>query len=134
MIPLESFDVVFAGEIIEHIYDTDAFLQEVYRVLKYDGDLILTTPNLATLGRRILLLFGKNPLIENSLRRDDSSGHIRYFIIETLLELLSLNGFKVVKVASTVINFTKNGSIKTRMLAKLFPSLGSTIIIKAIKK
>ncbi len=39
------FDYIFAGEMIEHLQDTDFFLQEVSRVLKPDGILILTTPN-----------------------------------------------------------------------------------------
>ncbi len=28
------FDVVFAREVIEHVFDTDHFLDELYRVLK----------------------------------------------------------------------------------------------------
>jgi SAM-dependent methyltransferase len=46
-VPLaDSFaDVFFAGESIEHVENTDAFLDEIYRVLKPDGILILTTPN-----------------------------------------------------------------------------------------
>lgn len=40
-----SVDVFFAGECIEHIENTNAFLDEVYRVLSSDGVLILTTPN-----------------------------------------------------------------------------------------
>lgn len=41
----ESVDVVFAGECIEHIEDTEGFLQEIWRVLKYGGIAIITTPN-----------------------------------------------------------------------------------------
>jgi SAM-dependent methyltransferase len=33
----EFFDVVWAEEVIEHLYDTDYFLNEVYRVLKRGG-------------------------------------------------------------------------------------------------
>ncbi len=41
----EVADVVFAGECIEHIEDTDAFLGEIWRILKPNGIAILTTPN-----------------------------------------------------------------------------------------
>lgn len=46
-IPLESqsVDLFFTGECIEHVENTDAFLDEIYRVLKPGGVLILTTPN-----------------------------------------------------------------------------------------
>lgn len=43
----ESFDVIVAGEFIEHLYDKDVLetLQEFYRLLKPQGKLLLTTPN-----------------------------------------------------------------------------------------
>ena len=41
------FDAVVANEIIEHLYNPDAFLREVKKVLKDDGILILGTPNLS---------------------------------------------------------------------------------------
>ena len=41
----ELVDVFFCGECIEHVEDTDAFLGEVYRVLKPGGLAIFTTPN-----------------------------------------------------------------------------------------
>ncbi len=40
-------DLFFTGECIEHIENTDAFLDEIHRVLKPRGTLILTTPNSA---------------------------------------------------------------------------------------
>ena len=46
-IPLEdeSVDIVFAGECIEHIEDTPAFLGEISRIMKQGGHVIFTTPN-----------------------------------------------------------------------------------------
>jgi len=48
-IPVEagSFDVVVAGEFIEHLfpYDVDKTLSEIFRALKLGGRLLLTTPN-----------------------------------------------------------------------------------------
>lgn len=40
-----SFDVVTALEVIEHVVDYDFFLREIKRVLKKEGTLILSTPN-----------------------------------------------------------------------------------------
>lgn len=39
-----SFEVVVASEIIEHVYDPEAFVKELTRVLKKGGQLIITTP------------------------------------------------------------------------------------------
>ena len=56
-----SFDLVTGCEIIEHLYDTDFFLSEIYRVLNKRGLVILTTPNLVSLPNRIKMLFGLYP-------------------------------------------------------------------------
>jgi methionine biosynthesis protein MetW len=128
----EKFDVVFAGEIIEHIFDTDKFLTNVKGVLHDGGNLIVTTPNLASLGRRIALLFGRNPYIETTCRLDDA-GHIRYFTLKTLTNLLEENSFKVKEFESVVVNLSPWGKPRSEILAKLFPKLGNTLIILAQK-
>jgi methionine biosynthesis protein MetW len=122
-----KFDVVLAGEIIEHVFDTDKFLRNVRSVLKEEGRLILSTPNLASLGRRIFLLFGRNPLIELTARKDDA-GHIRYFTFGSLKKLLEENGFKLISFRSDYVNFDKAGKVRSSLMANLFPTLGSSLI------
>lgn len=132
--PDNYFDIVITGEIIEHVYDTDHFLQEIHRVLKPRGKLLLSTPNLASFGRRLMLLFGINPIIENSPNRSESAGHIRYFIKDTLKELLKSNKFKISVYHSDVVNFTPSGNLKSFTLAKIFPTLGQSIIVLCQKQ
>lgn len=62
--PDGMFDLVFAGEVIEHIFDIDHLFKEFFRVLKPAGTLVLTTPNLAALGRRLLLLLNAIPTLK----------------------------------------------------------------------
>lgn len=128
----ENFDVVFAGEIIEHIFDTDNFLQNIKNVLKDGGYLVITTPNIAALGRRLFLLLGKNPLLEITARVGDA-GHIRYFTRETLKNLLIQNGFNVQKMISGVVNFSATEILSSKLLADFFPSIGNNIIVNAKK-
>lgn len=125
------FDIVLAAEVVEHIFDTDEFLNKVKEKLKKKGELVITTPNLATLGRRLFLLTGKNPLTEIRLTKD-SAGHVRYFVKDTLFSLIESHNFKIVHFSSDLVNFTADGRINSRLLARLFPSLGKTLIIKAI--
>ncbi len=134
-LPFEDsfFDLVAAGEVIEHIFDTDFFLEEIRRVLKPDGKLLLSTPNIASLGRRLMLFFGINPIIELSPNEPDSSGHIRYFTFKTLKRLLEKHNFKVIVSKSDFVNFSKNGRIKSSLLANIFPSLGTSLICLAVK-
>ena len=39
-----SFDLVLASEVIEHLWNPQAFFDEAYRILKQDGWLIIETP------------------------------------------------------------------------------------------
>lgn len=124
------FDAVFAGEIIEHIFDVDAMLSEIRRVIKPTGCFVVTTPNLATLGRRLLLLAGRNPHIEISFT-GAAAGHIRYFIRQTLFDILEKHGFVVDVFRSDVVNFNASGSLCSYKLAHLFPTLGKSLIVRA---
>lgn len=128
------FDLVTAGEIIEHIYDTDFFLEELKRMLIPDGYLLISTPNIASLGRRILLLLGINPIIEISPNEIDSPGHIRYFTFKTMRWLLEKHGFKILMTRSDVLNLTSNGSINSLLIPKLIPTIGQSIICLCQKK
>lgn len=122
------FDFIVAGEIIEHIYDTDFFLEEIHRILKPGGKLIISTPNIASLGRRLFLFIGRNPIIEVSPNEANSSGHIRYFTFDTFEWLLKKHNFKLLKKQSDVVNFSSTGNLKSKMLAKILPQIGQSII------
>lgn len=132
------FDIVYAAELIEHIYDTEFFLQEAKRVLTRKGILILTTSNIASLTSRIRLFFGLYPkYVAPALKHWQPGGHIRAFTKGILELLLERNGFKVEKVASNLVSFlpTKRTSEPwSTLLGKLFPGLGEILIVKARKK
>ncbi len=123
-----TFDVVVAGEIIEHLFDPFTFLAECARVMKKGGRIIVTTPNLASLGRRFLLLVGKNPYIDPWAEPGGIGGHVRYYVPETLRELLRRAGFTVEQVEADIVKFDVSGKRYSTMLAKLFPSLGWELI------
>jgi len=129
----KTFDVVIAAEIIEHVFNLDNFILEIKRVLKTDGSLVLSTPNVASLGRRLLLLLGRNPMIEIGIETE-SAGHIRYFVKESLFRLLAKYGFKISMFDSDVVNFDNSGRNFSRFLARIFHGLGKSLIVKAIKK
>jgi len=127
------FDAAVAGEIIEHIYDTDFFLEEISRVLKHGGKLILSTPNIASLGRRIYLLLGRDPLTEVSPNEAGSVGHIRYFTKKNLAQLLKKHNFNLLEEKSDCVNFSNDGKMQSGVLAKIFPGWGASIIVMAEK-
>ncbi len=56
-----TFDVIYCGEVIEHLFNPDHLLREIYRVLQPGGSAIITTPNLAGWPNRLALLLGYQP-------------------------------------------------------------------------
>jgi SAM-dependent methyltransferase len=101
----ESADVVIMSELIEHLIDTDSALDEVFRVLRPGGSLLLSTPNLAAWYNRGLVAFGVQPIFsEVSLRGvygrpgRQVAGHLHLFTRRALLALLAARGFTGIRV------------------------------------
>lgn len=130
------FDVIVAAEIIEHILDTDFFIDGIKRVLKPNGVLVLSTPNVASFGRSLFLLLRKNPYFEASFGYppEAHAGHIRFFTKGLLLDYLEYKGFEIIKFTSDVVNFTSSGKIASKLLADLIPTLGRSLIVKASQR
>ena len=60
-LPDVSFDVVVAGELLEHLRDPGGLTAEVVRVLRPGGTFVASVPNAYRLKGRILFLFGRPP-------------------------------------------------------------------------
>ena len=133
------FDIVIAAEIIEHLYDTDYFLQEITRVAKDNGYLFLSTPNLASLKNRIRLLAGKYPRHSEYRLGPGLSGHIRNYTVSALKLQIKENNWRIIKITSPnfLCPMTKNIPIFIKKIAMflgdIFYTLGSHIIITAKK-
>jgi 2-polyprenyl-3-methyl-5-hydroxy-6-metoxy-1,4-benzoquinol methylase len=89
-----SFDVVWAGEVIEHVLDTAAWLSEVRRVLRSGGALVLTTPAHGPLTLLHLALSRR----AFAARFAPLGDHVRFYGARTLAELLGEFGFQSIGV------------------------------------
>ena len=141
----ESFEVVVFGEVIEHVPDPDFLLEEIWRVLKPGGKVIVTTPNLASWANRILLLFGIQPLFtETSSRKKmgrrfkilgqgaEVEGHMKIFTRSALEELVVACGFKIEGTWGVPFFFPFPISKFDEFLTR-FPSLSSGLFVLAEK-
>jgi 2-polyprenyl-3-methyl-5-hydroxy-6-metoxy-1,4-benzoquinol methylase len=85
-----TFDVVLAGEIIEHLSCPGAFLDAARRHLTAGGRLVLTTPNAFAVVNFVYRLAGQ-PRVNKQ--------HVCWYDEVTLRQLLQRHDFRVVEVA-----------------------------------
>jgi 2-polyprenyl-3-methyl-5-hydroxy-6-metoxy-1,4-benzoquinol methylase len=89
-----SFDVIWAGEVIEHVADTSTWLSEARRVLRSGGSLVLSTPA----HERLVLL--ATALSRRAFARhfEPRGEHLRFYSRDTLTQLLGDFGFQQISV------------------------------------
>lgn len=114
--PKNYFDVILANQVIEHLVEIDHFLDEIRRVLKPHGYVLLGTENLSSWYNIFPLFLGWQPFstatysklrpIGNplSLHLDDPEtrdfptlGHVKLMSFQALVDLCQLHRFKIEK-------------------------------------
>jgi 2-polyprenyl-3-methyl-5-hydroxy-6-metoxy-1,4-benzoquinol methylase len=135
IIPLadSSAQVVSALEVIEHVVDTDRFLEELQRVMAPSALLILSTPNINMLRNRWRVLFGGYPY---GLEWKTVIHHVRLYNVQKICEHLAEHRFDVLAVRGVHLLPTRlcrwhaTRWISDR-LAEMFPTLCSNMIVVA---
>jgi 2-polyprenyl-3-methyl-5-hydroxy-6-metoxy-1,4-benzoquinol methylase len=157
-IPLKesSVDIVVANHTIEHLYNTDTFVSEIYRILKPGGYAVIGTPNLASWHNAFALVTGRQPysgptvkLPSNDIasgmkqeknkrmslkldgKAEDALGHIVVLTYKTLVRLLRSKGFVIEK--SYGFGYHPLPPFIARFLASADRSHAHYILIKARK-
>lgn len=112
----DSIDVIHSNQVIEHLFDSDMYVAELYRILKMGGYAVISTENASSwcnifasiMGWQIFSLTNfssrkqgiGNPL---ALHREDemnlaSWNHVRIYNIRGLKEYFEAYGFVVEKI------------------------------------
>ncbi len=95
-LPDAAFDLVWIGEVIEHVTDTNAFFSEVRRVLRSGGTLALCTPAYSRLSLLALALAPSRDAFGSHF--DPRADHVRFYSRASLAALLRDFGFEEVNV------------------------------------
>ncbi len=88
----QSFGLITAIEVIEHLESPGAFLSKVSRILSPDGKFMLTTPNIHSVRCRLRFL------LSNRMASFDEKGdptHISPLLLPAFRKLAGRHGFKV---------------------------------------
>jgi len=136
-----QFDLVYCAEVIEHLFNPDHAIEEFVRVLRPNGNILITTPNLASWYNRLVLLMGIQPLhTEISTLRilgrkfrllgqgHRPVGHLRLYTLGGLVDLLNLHGLRVIAVEGYALELLSSLWLVDVVMSK-FVSLASGFIV-----
>lgn len=137
------FDLVIMAEVIEHLLDPDHALQQVQRVLKPGGYLLLTTPNLGWYVNRLVLLFGYQPYWTGCGRYNvgkfmrsirEPAGHLRLYTMRALKQMLILHNFMIVTIKGSTTDLLRE-PLRTvdDIIARIRSSMAQILIVLARK-
>ncbi|GMT46031.1 MAG: SAM-dependent methyltransferase [bacterium] len=98
----KSFDWVILADSLEHTVDPWTILEEVNRLLKKEGHILISLPNVRNLGVITELLVNGTWNYRDFGIMD--RGHLRFFTKKTILKMLDNYGFIVKKVYSNPRN------------------------------
>ena len=118
-----SFDAVVCGDVLEHLRNPEATLARLRPLLRPEGRLVLTTPNVANWAMRLSLLFGRWRYTDRGIL---DRTHTRLFTRKTLVETVETAGYRVVALDHTApvpVLGTAGIERAAHAVARLRPSL-----------
>jgi SAM-dependent methyltransferase len=129
-----SFDYVICIEVIEHLFDPGKALLKIKKLIKNEGTMIISFPNMAWWKYRLKMLRGYYP--EES-RIYDMVEHLQNFTLYSFRKLIQEAGFKIIKINPDfgeipgILKYFP-WRITTKLLHK-YPNLFGYQIVLAIK-
>jgi len=92
-----KYNYIVLSDILEHLPHPDYLLNQLSKLLKPGGKIIVSLPNIARLEIRIKLLFGIFDYSPGILSPD----HLRFFTKDSAIKLLNNSGFSTQKIIPT---------------------------------
>lgn len=117
------FDVVVSDSQLEHRFDPDHALDEITRVLRPEGRLILLLPNTAHWRVRWWLLRGRFPYVANT---PTDWLHLRFFTLPDIRAQLAARGFVVTETDGSASLWVKGlypAFLRRGLAAKVYTRL-----------
>jgi ubiquinone/menaquinone biosynthesis C-methylase UbiE len=123
------FDAVTIFDVIEHIHNSKKTLDEVYRVLKRNGNIFISTPNKRHFGNMFKHFLFQKPYPEKV--HIDNIYHIKEFYYDEFISFLKNHKFKIIFQYGQPFPFWKVSVFleKTNLFEK-FPRIVSFPFIK----
>jgi predicted TPR repeat methyltransferase len=96
----DPFDVIVAGDILEHLSRPEVALSSIRPLLAPGGRILVSVPNVANISVRLALLAGRFEMTDRGIL---DRTHLRFFTRQTARELLTSAGFAIEREWATPI-------------------------------
>lgn len=107
----EKFDAILLGDVLEHMVNPGEVLNKLRSLLKPDGRMVISLPNIANYTTRWQLLTGRWDLKDGGIM---DRTHLRFFTLKTMKAMIESSGLKIEKVRPS------SGSIERFGINKLY--------------
>lgn len=109
------FDLVLLPDVLEHIFNPKTTLDKVHGLLKDDGEIVLSMPNIRHYSAFVKIFLKGDFRYEESGIFDYT--HVRFYCKKNIKELLESSSFEIQKTEGSIRNF------KGKSLAKVVNKL-----------
>lgn len=89
----EKFDYILMLDVLEHLYNYDEVIEQSKKLLKPDGRIIVSLPNIANIFIRLNLLIGRFPYSGKGIL---DGTHLRFFTFGSIKKILKSFGMEIV--------------------------------------
>ncbi len=96
-----AYDVLVLGDVLEHLADPAGALRRCLPLLREDGDVVISVPNVAHGALRLALLQGRWRYTDTGLL---DATHLRFFTRDSFLRMVADAGLEVLELWGTVID------------------------------
>ena len=96
----KCFDRILLLDVLEHLKRPERILEQCHAILKSEGRIVVSLPNIANLSVRLMLLLGRFDYQERGIL---DRTHLRFFTRKTARRLLEDAGYEIVTEQETVI-------------------------------
>lgn len=113
----EKFDVILAGDVLEHLVDPYIIVEKLNKYLKPNGVLISSIPNIRYF--RVL----NNIVIKGDFKYTEKGildkTHLRFFTKKNILDLFNMNKYKVEKIESNLKYLNNKSALLNKITFEL---------------
>jgi SAM-dependent methyltransferase len=129
-----SFDCIIFLETLEHLNRwPEQVLDDIHKLLKQDGVLLLSTPNLVRFSNRVRMFFGKRP--NNPFKYSEAGEHhVREYTLSELEEFMPSNNWEILDTSYELPHSFANTRLFKFFLSIFKTLIGTIIFVKAKKK